>query len=260
MTTLRDARIEHIYLDLLARNQLAGIIVLYPMAQIPKLNELAGKVPVISIGDKPGSYHFDAVVLDSKKPAMMIAEHLLSLGHTHFAYVTTPVHGQEVGRIRRLVGIRQCLEEHGLPEDHLEILSTSRKEFAKYPGDRAEYQNGYDRTIEALQNGTASTAFIGNNDMTALGIMDAITKLGYKIPFDYSVCGFDNIPLASMKQISLTTIEHATVQKGHEAVDLIHKKHSQDHSGRQPSYTVRLEYEPQLIVRNSTGKCRKNLR
>ena len=72
-------------------------------------------------------------------------------------------------------------------------------------------------------NGTASTAFIGNNDMTALGIMDAITKLGYKIPFDYSVCGFDNIPLASMKQISLTTIEHATVQKGHEAVDLIHK-------------------------------------
>lgn len=77
VTTLRDARIEHIYLDLLARNQLAGIIVLYPMAQIPKLNELAGKVPVISIGDKPGSYHFDAVVLDSKKPAMMIAEHLL---------------------------------------------------------------------------------------------------------------------------------------------------------------------------------------
>ena len=260
VTTLRDARIEHIYLDLLARNQLAGIIVLYPMAQIPKLNELAGKVPVISIGDKPGSYHFDAVVLDSKKPAMMIAEHLLSLGHTHLAYVTTPVHGQEVGRIRRLAGIRQCLEEHGLPEDHLEILSTSRKEFAKYPGDRAEYQNGYDRTIEALQNGTASTAFIGNNDMTALGIMDAITKLGYKIPFDYSVCGFDNIPLASMKQISLTTIEHATVQKGHEAVDLIHKKHSQDHSGRQPSYTVRLEYEPQLIVRNSAGKCRKNLR
>ena len=127
MTTLRDARIEHIYLDLLARNQLAGIIVLYPMAQIPKLNELAGKVPVISIGDKPGSYHFDAVVLDSKKPAMMIAEHLLSLGHTHFAYVTTPVHGQEVGRIRRLAGIRQCLEEHGLPEDHLEILSTSRR-------------------------------------------------------------------------------------------------------------------------------------
>ena len=42
----------------MARNQLAGIIVLYPMAQIPKLNELAGKVPVISIGDKPGSYHF----------------------------------------------------------------------------------------------------------------------------------------------------------------------------------------------------------
>ena len=191
---------------------------------------------------------------------MLIAEHLLSLGHTHFAYVTTPVHGQEVGRIRRLAGIRQCLEEHGLPEDHLEVLSTSRRIFAKYPGDRAEYQNGYDRTIEALQNDTASTAFIGNNDMTALGIMDAIAELGYKIPFDYSVCGFDNIPLTSMKQISLTTIEHATVQKGHEAVDLIHKKNSQDHSGRQPSYTVRLEYEPQLIVRNSTGKCRKNLR
>lgn len=256
VTTLRDAMKENIYLDLLAKNQLAGVIALYPISRVPKLNELARHVPVVSIGDKPAAYHFDAVVLDSKKPAMLIAEHLLSLGHTHITYVSTPVLTWEIGRTRRLSGITQCLEEHGLSEDHLEVLYPSKAHFAKYAGDRAEYQNGHDLTIQALQNGTNSTAFIGNNDMTALGIMDAIVELGYKIPYDYSVCGFDNIPLASMPQISLTTIEHATVRKGQEAVDLIYRKNSQGHADGQPSYTVRLEYEPQLIVRSSTGKCR----
>ena len=50
---------------------------------------------------------------------------------------------------------------------------------------------------QALDEHTSSTAFVGNNDMTAFGIMAAISDHGFRVPHDYSVCGFDNIPLSS---------------------------------------------------------------
>src|SRR5699024_12491482 len=101
-----------------------------------------------------------------------------------------------------------------------------------------------------------STAFVGNNDMTAFGIMAAISDYGYRIPNDYSVCGFDNIALSAMPQISLTTIDHASISKGQEAVDIIYKKNTQKDKSSKRHYIMRMEYEPELIIRNSTGKCR----
>ena len=126
----------------------------------------------------------------------------------------------------------------------------------EYSSDNSEYQNGYDLAAEALDEHTLSTGFVGNNDMTAFGIMAAISDYGYRIPADYSVCGFDNIALSAMPQISLTTIEHASIFKGQEAVDIIYKKNAQKDNSSKRHYIMRMEYEPELIVRNSTGKCR----
>jgi DNA-binding LacI/PurR family transcriptional regulator len=62
-----------------------------------------------------------------------------------------------------------------------------------------------------------------------------------------------------MPQISLTTIEHASELKGQEAVDLIHRKNIMRKKSRESKYNyiMRLEYEPELIIRSSTGKCRR---
>ena len=97
--------------------------------------------------------------------------------------------------------------------------------------------------------------------MTALGIMGALKDQGFRIPQDYSVCGFDNISLSSMPQISLTTIEHASELKGQEAVDLIYKKNATKKKTKESKYNyiMRLEYEPQLIIRGSSGKCRRKI-
>ena len=64
------------------------------------------------------------------------------------------------------------------------------------------------------------------------------------------------MPLSGMPQISLTTIEHAAAFKGKEAVDIIYKKNAQKDGISKHHYIMRLEYEPELIVRNSTGKAK----
>ncbi|MCI8483094.1 MAG: LacI family transcriptional regulator [Lachnospiraceae bacterium] len=256
-STDRDAANEDIYLELLNQTRLAGLVSLYPLNRIQKLDALSKIVPVISVGDKPPSCRFDSVELDSKKPGCMIGEYLISLGHTRITYISTPIRSKEISRINRLEGVKNSFRNYGIPEDQLEVRYPRQSLFDQYSRENAEYQNGYDQTIRALEEGTNSTAFIGNNDMVAFGIMAALSDRGYRIPKDYSVCGFDNISLSAMPQISLTTIDHAAMQKGKEAVNMIYRKNQQKKQGSERSYVVRLEYEPQLIVRKSTGKFKE---
>ena len=102
------------------------------------------------------------------------------------------------------------------------------------------------------------TAFVGTNDFVAIGIMDAITSLGYRIPEDFSVCGFDNTLVASFSGISLTTIDHCIGEKGAYAVSMImnqkNRMEQKDGKREKKRPIMRLEYEPQLIVRHSTGR------
>ena len=100
------------------------------------------------------------------------------------------------------------------------------------------------------------TAFIGNNDMVAYGIMDAILKKGYLIPKDYSVCGFDNVFASSLRPISLTSVENYMESKGKKAFEMLYEKldSCEAPSGNKNSYFVHIEYKPQLVGRSSTGR------
>ena len=255
VTTFRSAQTEQLYLDMLEKNKLAGIISLYPVTEVQKMNDLSRRIPVISVGDKPSACRFDSVELDSTKPGYLMGSHLISLGHTHISYVSTPINKKEIGRVHRLEGVKSSFRDQGIPIEQIEVLHQTQPAFEQYSAESAEYQNAYDLTKKSLKKGTLSTAFIGNNDTAAFGIMAALADHGYKVPHDYSVCGFDNIALSAMPQLSLTTVEHASMKKGEEAVDMIYRKNSQKNDENQPGYIIRLEYEPRLIIRSSTGIC-----
>ena len=89
--------------------------------------------------------------------------------------------------------------------------------------------------------------------MSALGILAALTDLKCRVPRDYSVVGFDNILHASMPQIGLTTVEHSSVLKGQAAVEIIYRKNQRRDRQVSGKYTMRAEYEPHLIIRDSSG-------
>lgn len=112
-------------------------------------------------------------------------------------------------------------KEHGFGDDCVSIRSLSPGEYNLLSPNMLEYSSGYNLTKQILEEGTDSTAFVGYNDMVAFGILDALYELKYKVPNDFSVCGFDNIPMADMNRISLTTVEHSIEAKGREAVDII---------------------------------------
>ena len=253
--TFRSAEREEAYFRLFAENELAGVISLYPLTKYTEANMLAKRIPVVLIGDKPEGIRFNSVELDSQRPGWMMAEHLVGLGHKHIAFISAPVVKKEISRTRRLAGLQQYYRDNGLDPASIKLFCPAVKAYAEYPHTGAEYRTGYDMTIRALNAGTPVTAFVGNSDDIALGILAALADRGIRVPEDVSVAGFDNNLHSAMPQISLTTVEHSSWQKGQNAVEVIYLKNTRREAGAGSNMIIRMEYDPKLIVRRTTGKA-----
>ena len=234
----------------------AGIVYLYPTSFLPEVNDMSKQIPIVNIGDKNDEITFDSIHVSSSKPARLVAEHLISLGHRKITYISTPISDIERSRSKRYDALVATFKEHGFGDDCVSIRSLSPGEYNLLSPNMLEYSSGYNLTKQILEEGTDSTAFVGYNDMVAFGILDALYELKYKVPNDFSVCGFDNIPMANMNRISLTTVEHSIEAKGREAVDIIVRIRDSKTKNQPRSFVTKLEFEPFIVKRKSTGRAK----
>ena len=128
----------------------------------------------------------------------------------------------------------------------------------------SEYSMGYQLTMELLQEGRQFTAIAGQNDMMAIGALDALHEAKVHVPKDVSVIGCDNIFYSSIRRVSLTTIDHFVALKGQDACDIILRKidtRERALTDSAPISLYNIEYTPKLISRRTTGyvRTRKNL-
>ena len=90
----------------------------------------------------------------------------------------------------------------------------------------SEYAMGFQLTTELLEEGASFTAVAGQNDMMAIGAIDALRKARLHVPKMLSVIGCDNIfLLQELRGISLTTdFNYFVALKGRDACDIIIRK------------------------------------
>lgn len=101
------------------------------------------------------------------------------------------------------------------------------------------------------------TAIVAINDMVGYGVLDALLESGYRVPEDYSLCGFDNIFPSTFHRMSITTVDHGTVNHGACAFHLLKEK-IEESGGSAISYPItRVEYRSKLVIRESTAAPRK---
>lgn len=254
--TNREKGQEEHYLHMAVDCGYFGVIFTYPPRAISLLNKIYKEIPMVLVSDYNPELKLELLELDSMKSGQLIASHLRELGHKRVAYVSTPLNELEIPRLRRLEGMKSVWRREGLEESLIEVLAA--KQEGHGPGENKHYQTGYRVTLEYMKPcpEEPATVFVGTNDFVAIGIMDALTGLGYRIPKDFSVCGFDNMLVSSFSGISLTTIEHSIVKKGGYAVTMLQNQKELIREGEHKSAPkLRVEYEPQLIVRGSTGKA-----
>lgn len=264
LTTFRDADLEKEMIKNVINMNVKGIIFTM-MPSCPEfLEEISKKFPLVTIGSRASS--LDATIIETSNytEGTLIGEHLFQLGHRHIAFITTTINTTVslAMRYQRLKGIQDTFEKLSENENY----SITIKEAKISPEQERsnlfiEHETGYNLSLKCLEDKKSKiTAFIGNNDMVAYGIMDAILTKGYKIPEHYSVCGFDNDFASSFLPISLTTVEHYMQDKGKKAFEMLYEKINKKENNivQDEKCIIRIEYKPKLIIRNSTGKNSKN--
>ncbi|MFZ6656489.1 LacI family DNA-binding transcriptional regulator [Undibacterium sp. TJN19] len=141
---------------------------------------------------------FPCVSSDDHKGAYMLAQHLITLGHKRIAYLGF---GKSRRDEERLAGIQECLAEHQLTADVYNTNSPSAQEG--------------ERLCSTIMLGRQHPdAVVCYNDLMALGFMKEAQSLGFDIPKDVSVAGFDNIQYGRYISPALTTVDLQSEEMG----------------------------------------------
>jgi len=176
--------------------------------RLQELGEILRKVevPVISIGHPLDNCYY--VGIDNTNPVKELMEHLHKVhGCTRFLYAGGPKGHYE--NYSRMMAFRSYISEHGLFEQGTW--------FNDY-----EYATGVsymDRLVnEALP---FPEAIVCANDNIAAGICSRAEELGYKVPDDFIVTGFDDMEKAAFFNPQITTISNKREKMATAVVDVL---------------------------------------
>lgn len=256
LDTFREPGIENSILRYLKTMPFAGVIFLYQPQNVYLLSQISRIYPTVTVCDHIENIDLDAIELNSFKVGKIIANHLLELGHKRIAYIAMHISEKYVTRLKRLEGIQEAYRQYGYDSECIHVctydtLGIKPQKFTN------EYDSGFVLANRALDRYPDVTAFVGNNDMTCYGIIHALQKKKLRIPQDYSVCGCDNVMLSGLQSLSLTSIEHYGALRAIDAVNMLVKKIAMQNDSHKeeeyPSSITRVEYEPKLVARASTG-------
>ena len=213
-----------------------ALVLLGPETSAGFLEELAGRVPVVSVGRRFPGTRVDIVTTAEGLAVRQALDHLRSMGHRDIAHLDG---GGGAGSVERVSAYRDWMRRGGL-DQHVRVL----------PGDHTE-ACGAEAARRLLAEGHVPTALLASNDRSAIGFLDAITRAGVRVPEDISLVGYDDIPLAGLAHIQLTTIRQDSVGLAREAVRLAIERLEK------PSLPPRSSVlEPELIVRGTTAAPR----
>lgn len=149
----------------------------------------------------------DRVVVDDYQGAYNAVSHLIETGCKRIAFFGSPM-TLEISK-NRFNGYKDALKRHGIEFDEKLALFCDNRSDAEAI------------TPELLKKEDHPDAFFAVNDDTAIGIMYAAKRMGFKVPDDISICGFTNGQRAISCDPMLTTVEQRGKRVGEEAADIL---------------------------------------
>lgn len=232
---------------ILRRGEIDGVIVTeWPRHFAPVLHQLQeeptfAERPIVSLMDEhPGC---SAVLTDDFRGMYAAMGHLLDAGHRFIMHPYSPTDTHHASR-QRLDAMRQACLDGGLdPDTHLVPFVLD------WQGSRHQRMEGPLRTT--LRQRPEITAVVAPNDLYALQAHQALAKLGFRVPDDISLLGFDDtIPLldADHRNI-LSTVRLPLEDVGRAAARLILDQIAADGAPEQRNLVLPSE----LIVRDTSG-------
>jgi DNA-binding LacI/PurR family transcriptional regulator len=171
---------------------------------------LAAGFPFVAFGRSDPGLEFPYVDVDGGAGALAAVNHLVARGHRRIGLVAMP-EGSRVGD-DRLAGYVEGLRRHG------QRLESS---LVVHSPDTAEAGSAATGRLLDGSRAEPPTAVLAMTDTLAIGAMKAARARGYSVGYDLAIVGFDDAPLASHLQPSLTSVRQPLREIGHQCIRMI---------------------------------------
>lgn len=230
---------EEDYINTIQQKQVDGIIIKSVSDSNSHLLEEV-TVPVVGYESWATNHKFSSVSTDNEKGGFIAASHLLEYGYTKTAILSGPSNSS--ASVNRRKGFIKACKEHKL------IFDKSRLYIGEY-----NIQSGYLLAKKAFEEHPYIDSIFTCNDIMALGVLQYLDEKHLKPGSDIGVVGFDNIKMASMPNVMLTTVKQPKYSIGKIMTKVLLDEIKNFNNDIQ-NFPQRIILEPELIIRNTTCK------
>ena len=191
-------------------------------------------LPLVVVDTYFEELNCDSVLINNVQGAYLATSYLIKkvgtpIGYLHSSY--------SIGNFEeRKDGYYKALRHYHLPTSHPYTHSL-----------RPSVEGAYYDMMNSLKKGCPVTgAYFADNDWIASGAMRAFKEFGYQIPDQISIMGFDNMPICTITDPPLTTMDVPKRLMGKIAVEQLLKKIK-----RNTDEVIKIELSPHLQERQS---------
>lgn len=232
-----DADIEVSHMKALSDMNIAGIMLISSIVEKKHLLQLEKiNIPIVTLHRQLRGIKSDSVMQDNFQASYMLTKHFIGLGHKRIAFLMGP--SNSTSSIKRFEGYKQALLDGDITFDPSVV----------YKGD-FKLETGFNIGLDYLVHlDRMPRGMICGNDYMAIGFLDACRLKGIKVPEEISIAGFDDIEIASLNSIQLTTVHHDIYEMCKSACDIMIDR------VKNPTIAFKnIVYNPKLVIRNTTS-------
>ena len=203
-----DSQRERELLKRLEVNQADGAILMATELGAGWLAPIAARYPVVQSSEFDPDVDVTHVCIDNYRAARDAMEHLLALGHRRIGLISSE--NRYHSTARRTQGYRDALEQAGLSASYIRLGS------ADY-----SFKSGFTAARSLLSQERRPTALFCISDMLALGAIASAREMGFRVPEDVTVVGFDDVEQTTMFHPYVTTVVQPCQEIGRRAMQLL---------------------------------------
>lgn len=149
----------------------------------PLLEQPTAPLPTVLLNCEAERAHLAAVLPDEEMGGFLAARTLIDAGHRRIGFINGEP-WMRASRLRRQ-GLVEALHAAGIDQDP-DLLRTGN--FMP--------STGYAETVALMQRANPPSAIFCANDLMAVGCYQALAQLGFRVPEDVAVIGYDDQEIA----------------------------------------------------------------
>lgn len=220
----------------LIRKRIGGIILVPSGMQARPEHQLPHKygIPMVLLDRKlAGNSDYMGIYSNNEYASVICCNRLIQNGSRDIVFISGPLNTST--SIERFEGYKAVLAQNNIPF-HPEMCKNGNY----------TVESGYNAVIELEKSGIRYTSILAANDLMAIGALKAVQELGYQVPGDVQIIGFDNIEFSQYCEPSLSTVQQPTFEMGNKAVNLLLKVINSE-TVSQPERLI-----PRIVMRKTT--------